>query len=195
MSAKVVDALKATFGAAVLENHARCGDDTVVVEASKWLEVATFLKNDPAMKFDMLSDLCAVDYPDRLPRFEVVIHLYSISLGHRIRVKARVGDEEGDGAEIATVTELWPGANWFERETYDMNGIVFQGHPDLRRILLYPEFEGFPLRKDYPAARTQPLVAYRTEAEAGLPLEKLAPFREDEGMAFGRRELPTSEPS
>ena len=106
---------------------------------------------------------------------------------HRIRVKTRVGDEEMEGAEVDSVTAIWPGANWFEREVYDMSGVTFRGHPDLRRILMYPEFTGHPLLKDYPAQKTQPLVAYRTEEEAGLPLEKLAPFREDEGMSFGRQ--------
>jgi NADH-quinone oxidoreductase subunit C len=74
-----------------------------------------------------------------------------------------------------------------EREVWDMMGVTFRGHPDLRRILMYPEFVGHPLRKDYPAQKTQPLIPYRTEEEAGLPLEKMAPFRDDEGMPFGRK--------
>ena len=139
------------------------------------------------MSFDMLVDLCAVDYPNREPRIEVVLHLRSIPKGHRVRLKARVGDEEGKGAELDTVTGVWAGANWLERETWDMMGVKFRGHPDLRRILMYPEFEGHPLRKDYPAQRTQPLIPYRTEEEAGLPLGKLSPFLDDEGMAFGRK--------
>jgi NADH-quinone oxidoreductase subunit C len=116
-----------------------------------------------------------------------VLHLYSIAKRHRLRLKARVGDEDGDNAEIDTVADIWVGTNWFERETFDLMGISFKGHPDLRRILMYPEFEGHPLRKDYPANKTQPLVPYRTEEEAGLPLEKLAPFGADEGMPFGRK--------
>jgi NADH-quinone oxidoreductase subunit C len=145
------------------------------------------LRTDASLDFDMFIDLCGVDYPKRLPRLEVVLHLYSVSKGHRIRVKARIGDEECEGAEIDSVVSVWTGANWFERETFDMFGIVFKGHPDLRRLLMYPEFEGHPLRKDYPANKTQPLVAYRTEEEAGLPLDKIAPFGADEGMSFGRR--------
>ena len=90
-------------------------------------------------------------------------------------------------AELDTITDVWAGANWFEREVYDMSGVTFRGHPDLRRILMYPEFEGHPLLKDYPAHKTQPLIPYRTEEEAGLPIQKLAPFREDEGMPFGRK--------
>ena len=159
--------------------------------------ICRFLRSDPQMSFDMLIDLCGVDYPDRLPRMEVVLHLYSIVKGHRIRLKARVGDADMKNAEIDSVTEIWPGANWFERETYDMNGVTFRGHPDLRRILMYPEFVGHPLLKDYPAQKTQPLIPYRTEEEAGLPLQKLAPFREDEGMPFGRKHYnrEDSEPS
>ncbi len=187
MSVRVLEALKEKFGDAVLETHSQFGDDTAVVRADKWKEVCRFLRDDPAMSFDMSVDLCGVDYPDREPRFEVVLHLYSIAKRHRLRLKARVGDVEGEGAEIDTVADIWIGVNWFERETYDLMGISFKGHPDLRRILMYPEFEGHPLRKDYPANKTQPLVPYRTEEEAGVTLEKQAPFGLDEGMPFGRR--------
>ena len=187
MSVRVLEALKAKFGDAVLETHSQFGDDTAVVRPDKWKEVCRFLRDDPSMAFDMSVDLCGVDYPEREPRFEVVLHLYSIANRHRLRLKARVGDAEGDGAEIDTVADVWIGVNWYERETYDLMGISFKGHPDLRRILMYPEFEGHPLRKDYPANKTQPLVPYRTEEEAGVTLEKQAPFGADEGMPFGRR--------
>ncbi len=186
MSQAVLEKLKERFGTAVLETHANFGDDTAVIEPSQWKSVCTFLREDPALDFDMPIDLCAVDYPTRTPRLEVVMHLYSVPLGHRIRLKARVGDEDANGAEIDSVTSIWPGMNWLERETWDMSGVRFRGHPDLRRILMYPEFEGHPLQKTYPADRTQPLVAYRTEEEAGMPLEKLEPFGPDEGMPFGR---------
>ena len=188
MSQAVLEKLKERFGTAVLETHASFGDETAVIEPSQWKSVCTFLREDPALDFDMPVDLCAVDYPTRIPRLEVVMHLYSVPLGHRIRLKARVGDEEANGAEIDSVTSIWPGMNWLERETWDMSGVRFRGHPDLRRILMYPEFEGHPLQKTYPADRTQPLVAYRTEDEAGMPLNKLAPFGADEGMPFGRNQ-------
>ena len=187
MSLRVLETLKEKFGDAILETHSEFGDDTAVVSPERWKEVCRFLRDEPSMAFDMLVDLCGVDYPDRLPRFEVVIHLYSVSKRQRVRLKSRVGDAEGDGAEIDTVADIWIGSNWFERETYDLMGISFKGHPDLRRILMYPEFEGHPLRKDYPANKTQPLVPYRTEEEAGLPLGKQPPFSIDEGMPFGRR--------
>jgi NADH-quinone oxidoreductase subunit C len=188
VSAAVIQLLQQKFGASVLETHAQFGDDTAVVAPSAWLEVMTFLKNDPACSFEMLTDLTAVDYPERLPRFEVVAHLYSLTKGHRVRVKARVGDEEGDGAEVGSLTTLWTTANWLERECFDMFGVNFSGHGDLRRILMYPEFHGHPLRKDYPAEKAQPLVAYRTSEEAGVDVEKQAPFGAQEGMSFARND-------
>ena len=193
MSQAVLDKLKARFGAAILETHSDFGDDTAVVDPAQWRAVAKFLREDSALDFDLPVDLCGVDYPHREPRMEVVLHLYSTGRRHRVRVKTRVGDEDMDGAELDSLVAIWPGLNWLERETFDMSGVRFKGHPDLRRILMYPEFEGHPLQKSYPADRTQPLVPYRTEEEAGLPVDKLAPFGPDEGMSFGRRALPTSE--
>jgi len=188
MSERVLEALKTRFGAAILDSHSQFGDDTAIVDPKSWKAVSRFLRDDPSMSFDMFVDLCGVDYPTRTPRVEVVLHLYSVARRHRVRLKSRVGEEDMVGCEIETVSDLWPGASWFERETYDLMGVTFLGHPDLRRILMYPEFEGHPLLKDYPADRTQPLVPYRTEAEAGLPLEKLAPFGRDEGMPFPLRD-------
>jgi NADH-quinone oxidoreductase subunit C len=195
VSQVVLDKLKERFGTAILETHAFFGDETAVIEASQWKSVCAFLREDPALDFDMPVDLCAVDYPNRTPRLEVVLHLYSVPLGHRIRLKARVGDEEANGAELDSITSIWPGMNWLERETWDMSGVRFRGHPDLRRILMYPEFEGHPLQRTYPADRTQPLVAYRTEEDAGMSLNKLEPFGADEGMPFGRNPLPSGEES
>jgi NADH-quinone oxidoreductase subunit C len=187
MSKAVLEKLKERFGDAILETHSALGDDTALVSAEKWKEICYFLRNDPALDFDLPVDLCGVDYPQRFPRMEVVMHLYSIAKRHRVRLKTRVGDEEMDGAELDSVVSIWPGMNWLEREVFDMSGVRFRGHPDLRRILMYPEFEGHPLQKTYPADKTQPLVAYRTEDEAGVPLGKLEPFGPDEGMAFGRK--------
>jgi NADH-quinone oxidoreductase subunit C len=188
VSQLVLDKLRERFGAAVLETHSNFGDDTAVIDPAAWKAVCTFLREDPALDFDMPVDLCGVDYPSRgaTGRMEVVMHLYSISQKHRVRLKARVGDEDMDGAELDSVTSIWPGMNWLEREVWDMSGVRFRGHPDLRRILMYPEFEGHPLQRTYPADRTQPLVEYRTEEEAGLPLHKIEPFGPDEGMPFGR---------
>ncbi len=186
MSERALAILRETFGDAIVATHSQVGDDTAIVAPERWLEVCRFAKDDPRLRMDMLVDLCGVDYPDRDPRLEVVLHLYSLGRRHRLRLKTRVGDAEGENAELDSVTPVWAGANWFERECFDLLGVTFRSHPDLRRILMYPEFVGHPLRRDYPAGKAQPLVAYRTEAEAGLPLGKLAPFRDDEGMPFGR---------
>ncbi len=187
MSARVLEKLKERFGAGVIDTHSDFGDDTALIEPNVWKNVCTFLRDDAGCQFDMFIDLCGVDYPDRERRVEVVVHLYSTSKKHRVRIKTRVGDEEMEHAELDSVTSIWIGANWLERETFDMFGVKFKGHPDLRRILMYPEFVGHPLLKSYPATRTQPLIEYRTEAEAGVPLEKQAPFGADEGMSFGRK--------
>src|SRR6187402_2803312 len=119
MSKALIELIKKNFGAAVLATHSLYGDDTVVVEASAWLPVATFLRNDPAVAMDMLSDLTAVDFPEREPRFEIVAHFYSLTRGHRLRLKASVGDSEGDDAEIESLCGLWASANWMEREAFD----------------------------------------------------------------------------
>jgi NADH-quinone oxidoreductase subunit C len=182
MSKKILDLLKAKFGEAILETHSQFGDDTAVIAPGSWREVALFLRDDPRCAMSMFTDLCGVDYPDREPRFEVVCHLRSLQHAHRIRIKARVGAEDGSGAELDSLVPVWKGANWFERETFDMMGVTFVGHPDMRRILMYPEFVGHPLRKDYPAQKAQPLVPYR---EGNY--EKLPPFGLDEGMSFGRQ--------
>jgi NADH-quinone oxidoreductase subunit C len=198
MSRFVLERLVAKFAADVLDVHSDLGDDTAIVSPEQWKPICLYLRTDPALDFDMLVDLCGVDYPERGAtggRLEVVLHLYSVTKRHRVRLKTRVGDEDMEGAVLESITPIWPGANWFEREVYDMSGVTFTGHPDLRRILMYPEFVGHPLLKDYPADRAQPLVPYRSEVEAGVPLEKLAPFRDDEGMPFGRRSHTKEEPS
>ena len=187
MSQAVLEKLKARFGAAILQTHSDFGDDTALVDAAEWKAIGKFLREDPALDFDLPVDLCGVDYPKRTPRMEVVLHLYSVSKRHRIRLKTRVGDEDMDGAELDSLVSIWPGLNWLEREVFDMSGVRFRGHPDLRRILMYPEFEGHPLQKTYPADKTQPLVPYRTDDEAGMTVNKVAPFGPDEGMSFGRR--------
>jgi NADH-quinone oxidoreductase subunit C len=181
MSQKLLHILKEAFGADVLETKTEHGDEIAVVKPGAWRKIACFLRDDPRCDMQMMVDLCGVDFPNREPRFEVVMHLHSLTQGHRLRLKTRVGDVDGEGAEVDSVVPIWSGANWFERETFDLMGIVFTGHPDLRRILLYPEFVGHPLRKDYPADKAQPLVPFREG------YEKLPPFDHFEGMSFGRQ--------
>jgi len=139
----------------VLETHARLGDATARVDAARVREVAQLLRDDPQLEFEMLCDLTCVDYLGEEPRFEVVYHFYSVARNHRVRIKARVSEEQ---PEIESLVALYPAADWMEREVWDLYGVRFRGHPKLRRILLYEEFEGHPLRKDYAKERRQPLV-------------------------------------
>jgi NADH-quinone oxidoreductase subunit C len=134
------------------------GQAVVLVAREVLVPTLERLRDDPTTAFDMLSDLTAVDYRGRHPRFEVVYQLNSLSLHHRLRVKVAV--EEHD-AVVPTASTVWKSALWAEREVFDLFGIRFEGHPDLRRILMYPEFEGHPLRKDYALERRQPLVPER----------------------------------
>ena len=140
---------------AVRATHARLGDATALVDKDQLVAVMRFLRDDPELRFDMLTDLTCVDYLGETPRFEMVYHLYSVAQNHRLRIKARVPEEP---CEIDTLCPVWPSANWMEREVWDLYGVRFTGHPDLRRLLLYEEFQGHPLRKDYPKERRQPLV-------------------------------------
>jgi NADH-quinone oxidoreductase subunit C len=149
-----------TGAGAIVEIHAHRDDHTIVVDRRIVLDVLRFCRDAPDLGFDMLTDLTAVDYskfPGREdgPRFEVVYQLLSIAHNHRLRVKVRVSE---DAPEVPTAAGVWPIANWLEREVWDMFGIRFADHPDLRRLLLYEEFVGHPLRKDYPINRRQPLI-------------------------------------
>jgi NADH-quinone oxidoreductase subunit C len=147
--------IRERFSGQIIEMHSFLGHDTVVVAKEAIFELARFLKEDPELQYNFLMDVTAVDYLPRNPRFEVVYHFFSLPHNHRVRVKVPVAGPE---PEVESLTPLWQGANWFEREAYDMLGIRFKNHPDLRRILLYPEFQGHALRKDYPVTRRQPLV-------------------------------------
>lgn len=147
------------FGEAVVEMSVAHGELTAIIRPRKIVEVIDWLKNEPGLEFDMLMDLCGVDYLPRQPRFEVVYHLYSVKLNHRLRLRVQLDDDE---PQVQTITTLYKAANWFEREAWDMFGIKFAGHPDLRRILMYDQFEGHPLRRDYPYNKRQPIVEART---------------------------------
>ncbi len=122
------------------------GERTVRVPPESVLEVLAFLRDDPELSFDFLTDVTAVHRPARERPFDVVHLLYSFRRNARLRVETQLGPDP----KIPSVTSLWPTANWLERECYDMFGVVFEGHPDLRRILMPEDFEGFPLRKEFP---------------------------------------------
>jgi NADH-quinone oxidoreductase subunit C len=119
----------------------------VSVKREKIIDICRYLYEDSDIRMNYLSDLCGVDYPERQYRFEVVYNLYSLKYGHRLFIKALI---PGNDPSVDSVVPIWNGANWHEREACDMYGIIFNGHPDLRRILMPDDWEGFPLRKDYP---------------------------------------------
>ncbi len=187
-TASLIESVTNHFPDAAPASHTYRGDATVVLRRKFLLDVARFLKEDPALRMNVLIDITAVDYstfgkrpapaffassgvavgpspqiPDESPwsgppdqsRFTVVYHFFSIAHKHRLRLVVPV--DEAD-TEVDSLTSLWPGANWLEREVWDMFGIRFRGHPDLKRILMYEGFEGHPLRKDYPVKKRQPLI-------------------------------------
>ena len=132
---------------AVQATHSQHGDATARVVATRLVELLRFLRDDADCAFEMLTDLTVVDRLDEEPRFEVVYHLYSVAKNQRVRLKVAV--QEGDPV-VASATALYASANWMEREAFDLYGILFRGHPDLRRILTDYGFVGYPFRKDFP---------------------------------------------
>jgi NADH-quinone oxidoreductase subunit C len=124
----------------------RYGELTITADASQIVKIATFLRDDPACQFVSIIDVTAVDYPSRPQRFDVVYHLLSPRLNQRIRVKVMTDEE----TPVRSITGVFRGADWFERETFDLYGVLFTGHPDMRRLLTDYGFQGHPLRKDFP---------------------------------------------
>ena len=119
---------------------------TITIDATKIVEVVKFLRDDPSCRFVSIIDVTAVDYPGREKRFDVIYHFLSPTLNERIRVRA----EADETTQVPSIIEEFPGADWFERECYDLYGVIFTGHPDMRRLLTDYGFEGHPLRKDFP---------------------------------------------
>ncbi len=119
---------------------------TVTVDISKIVQIVRFLRDDPACRFVNLTDVTAVDFPNREKRFDLIYHLLSPTLNGRVRLRGEAGEE----TQVPSIISVFPGADWFERETYDLYGVIFTGHPDMRRILTDYGFDGHPLRKDFP---------------------------------------------
>jgi NADH-quinone oxidoreductase subunit C len=138
--------LEATLGGAILRREIARGELTLVVAREKIADALVTLRQDSQCLFEVLIDICGVDYPEREQRFDVVYHLLSPRRNQRIRVKCTTDEDTA----VPSVVDVFPAANWFEREAYDMYGIMFSGHPDLRRILTDYGFQGYPLRKDFP---------------------------------------------
>lgn len=147
MNQTVIEKLRSRFGESVIEANEFRDELTVIVPKEIIVDVCRFLKDDLTLKFDLLADLCGIDMYTPAKRFGVIYNLYSLTSHHRIRLKTFVEEEN---PKLPTVSTIWATANWHERETYDMFGIVFEGHPDLRRMYLPDEFEHHPLRKDFP---------------------------------------------
>ncbi|BDV34846.1 MULTISPECIES: NADH-quinone oxidoreductase subunit C [Methylocystis] len=131
---------------AVTEVKVAFGELTLTIARDRWIDAATYLRDDPECLFVNFIDVTAADYPEREERFEVVAHFQSPKHNRRIRIKASVAED----TPIASIVPLFPGADWYERETYDLFGVIFAGHPDLRRIMTDYGFDGHPLRKDFP---------------------------------------------
>jgi NADH-quinone oxidoreductase subunit C len=143
----VADKLVERFADAVQEVSAAHGEVTLVVSREQIVDICRWLKDDPDFRYDLLMDMAGMDYLGREPRFEVVYHLYSIPHNRRLRLKVRVAESD---LIVPSVTSVWSTANWHEREAFDMLGIRFADHPDLRRIYMPDDYPGHPLRKDFP---------------------------------------------
>ena len=149
---------------------------TIYAPRDRVPETARALRDQPDLRFDVLAELTAVDFWPREPRFEIVYMLVSTTRRHRARMKVRL---QGDDARVATVSAVWPSANWLEREVWDLFGVAFDGHPDLRRLLMPEDWEGHPLRKDYPVqikmpVRTaEPLEVSEAEFRANIERDRL----------------------
>jgi len=140
------DHIESQLGDAVNSVEIANGELTVNARRAEIMKVISFLRDDPICKFSSLIDICGVDYPSRERRFEVVYHM--LSMAHNARIRVKVATDEA--VAVHSVTSLFPNADWYEREAFDMYGILFDEHPDLRRILTDYGFEGYPLRKDFP---------------------------------------------
>jgi len=140
------EAIAARLGPALLESHVAVGELTIVVARESIVDTLASLRDDAKCRFEVLIDICGVDWPSRQERFDVVYHLLSPRLNQRLRVKVATDED----TPVPSGIPVFPSANWFEREAYDMYGILFSGHPDLRRILTDYGFKGYPLRKDFP---------------------------------------------
>jgi NADH-quinone oxidoreductase subunit C len=176
MSKKVLEALSGKFPHAIVRTATAHTDDTAWVKRENLVEVATWLKDDPAMLFDAPVFVTCIDWldwqggtqEDDKPRFTVCYQLRSTTHKHRVRLEIELPEHDPRLPSLAT---SWPAFNWQERETFDMYGVQFDGHPDLRRIYLYEEFVGYPLRKDYPKEKRQPLVR-RDDLPVVIPQER-----------------------
>jgi NADH-quinone oxidoreductase subunit C len=150
VAAATLALVRERFADAIIEVVEHRGETTIVLRPDALVAVATALRDEPGLRYAMLADLTAVDWLERDPRYDVVYHLLSLQTRGVVRLKVRAGDEDTPSPELPTVMGVWPGADWYEREVYDLFGIRFAGHPNLTRIQMPSDWVGHPLRKDYP---------------------------------------------
>ena len=176
LGTKIAETLKG----AVRSQKIAVGELTLVVDGADIVPVLTALRDDPALEFKILIDLCGVDWPQREKRFDVVYHLLSLTRNMRLRIKVETDEE----TPVPSIVSVHPSANWFERETFDMYGVVFSDHPDLRRILTDYGFSGYPLRKDFPLTGYVE-VRYDDELKRVVyqPVELVQEFRDFDFMS------------
>ena len=159
MDTNTREKVTAKFGDKILETSTQFDELGFIVDKSNLLELIRFLRDEAGLKYRHLSDITATDWLDRAKRFEIVYHLYSFELRDYVRIKTRVGEDD----DVPTLCSDWSAANWLEREVFDMFGVKFAGHPDMRRILMWDDFEGHPLRKDYPLTYEMPQFTYNKD--------------------------------
>jgi NADH-quinone oxidoreductase subunit C len=166
----MIDLIKSKFPEAIQDVIEFRGETTIVVRPEQLIDVCTFLRDEPSLQFDLLSDVSAADhYPDH-PRFYLNYHLYALENNRSLRVQVRL---DGEQPVIASATGVWPGANWHEREVWDLMGIRFDGHPDLRRIFMPEDFLGHPLRRDAALVYEEPQFMHNfDEVERQKPYAK-----------------------
>ncbi len=163
MNKEVINKIIENFSQEIISSYFDKGMPIFIIKKDGLLRFVKYIKEEPDIRMNQVTDITAVDwYKKRDERFEIVYHFYSYIYNHRLRLKVNLLE---DDTRVPSISEIFKGANWFERECYDMYGIIFLNHPDLRRILLYPEFVGHPLRKDYPIDKRQPLVKLRRVEE------------------------------
>jgi len=175
------------LGASVTGHAVVRGELTLAAKAADIVRIATFLRDDPSCLFSCMIDVTAIDWPGRAKRFDVVYHLLSPRLNHRVRIKVELGESE----TIPSLIGVYRGADWFERETYDLYGVLFTGHPDMRRILTDYGFSGHPLRKDFPL--TGFVEVRYDDQEKRVVYDKVRPG--DEKATAGQGNKLTGEPA
>ena len=159
MNDKTKDLVSSRFAGKIVTSTEQFGELSFVIDKSALVELVRFLRDESSLAYLHLSDITATDWPEREKRFEIIYHLYSFELSEYVRLKLQTAENES----VPTLTGEWDAADWLEREVFDLFGVAFEGHPDLRRILMWDDFQGHPLRKDYPLTYETPQFTYNKD--------------------------------